>query len=786
MKKKIALLLAVIINLCTVFSFGLNESHAVSLTGNKGVRIAHYQPRNSSGVPESFLEYASKCGYNYILVDTNLYNSSARSDWDGAGGESRGGATLLRAFLKNEIKKANKYKLKFVPLISIGSIWSDSWEITSDNISWNTLTCDIDGKTRDFKSPTYTEGASGIDKSFDTYLGVLKKSMRDAKRELRDEGNPLFYNDLDYFHISYDEMFSLGSKDPYRMVAGYSSTADQEYIKKNGDNADAYYKLIASHIARRANQVSKVFPSTKTLLWADGFDEDDYSNGNRILSAWGTQGQGTIQLLTKNVLARQELLDVKDKIIMMPWHYEVCDSDKIVNQFKNAGYKIIFALSNGNRNISNWTKTWYNPDFTDTIVGACMTNWADADPNNAGKELYWESVPRPAKFVDLPYFAKVAGFYPENDDILSIKSSGTNTTDIDILSSDASGNSLVRAACGINISTSATMKALLADLDGDGSQEIIQISNENSLLKWTVLKNTSGAYNVSGNTSIVGTTSTIDFFTGDFDGDDKAEIIQLALVDGRLSYNVYKWNGNAMSQLYQRNNIAGAGALEYFVGDINGDGTADLVQFWEENGRINVGTWYSDESELKNGFGRTDIGGAGYIDFACGDMDRDGIMEIYQFWDDGGSFNLELYQCTDGSSDWKWSNTAFGIYMGTTDYEKILLGDYNGDGFIDICKVKTREPSDMIFEYYLSDGKGYKFFRSYGYGPCDKNSIIGYFPKDVDKDGKTDICVLKNTNGRLDIDTININKDSYINWNSIGNADGELFINKNSVAVPLH
>lgn len=106
-------------------------------------------------------------------------------------------------------------------------------------------------------------------------------------------------------------------------------------------------------------------------------------NGNRILPAWGPDGQGTIELTTKNVLDRPELRNVKDKIVMMPWHYEVCDSDKI----KNAGYKIIFALSNGNKNISNWTKTWYKEEFKDTIVGACMTNWSDADPNDNENEL---------------------------------------------------------------------------------------------------------------------------------------------------------------------------------------------------------------------------------------------------------------------------------------------------------------------------------------------------------------------------------------------------------------
>lgn len=180
---------------------------------------------------------------------------------------------------------------------------------------------------------------------------------------------------------------------------------------------------------------------------------------------------------------------------------------------------------------------------------------------------------------------------------------------------------------------------------------------------------------------------------------------------------------------------------------------------------------------------RHNLEGAGNMEFAFGDMDRDGIMEIYQFWDDEGSFNLKIYQCTDNSAHWKWSNVAFGIDMGNSDYEKILLGDYNGDGFLDICKVKKREPRHLILEYYMSDGKGYKNSRIVEYGYYNDSSIIDYFTKDVDRDGITDICILKNTYGRLTVDTINIGGHAYINITDLGIADGDVFINKNSGAI---
>src|SRR3954447_10210948 len=76
---------------------------------------------------------------------------------------------------------------------------------------------------------------------------------------------------------------------------------------------------------------------------------------------------------------------------------------------------------------------------------------------------------------------------------------------------------------------------------------------------------------------------------GDINGDGKAEIIQQWAAGSNLGTILYGWWGGAMAALWCQGNMGqGPGAVAWLIGDINGDGKAEIIQQWAAGS--NLGT----------------------------------------------------------------------------------------------------------------------------------------------------------------------------------------------------
>lgn len=72
---------------------------------------------------------------------------------------------------------------------------------------------------------------------------------------------------------------------------------------------------------------------------------------------------------------------------------------------------------------------------------------------------------------------------------------------------------------------------------------------------------------------------------GDVDGDRRKDVIQLWNNNGRLSI-IYYTGASLFHSAGFANTEQGTGALQYFMGDVDGDKRDDLIHLWNCNNRL--------------------------------------------------------------------------------------------------------------------------------------------------------------------------------------------------------
>jgi hypothetical protein len=75
----------------------------------------------------------------------------------------------------------------------------------------------------------------------------------------------------------------------------------------------------------------------------------------------------------------------------------------------------------------------------------------------------------------------------------------------------------------------------------------------------------------------------------DVNDDKQHEVVQLWENGGRLGMIIYRWTGSAMATLWGTTNWGqGAGGLSWLIGDLSGNGRANVAQQWANGGRLGM------------------------------------------------------------------------------------------------------------------------------------------------------------------------------------------------------
>jgi FG-GAP-like repeat len=252
------------------------------------------------------------------------------------------------------------------------------------------------------------------------------------------------------------------------------------------------------------------------------------------------------------------------------------------------------------------------------------------------------------------------------------------------------------------------------------------------------------------------------FLTGDFNGDQKTDLVHFVNDGGAGYIHIWKSNGDGTFTVDKSftpwiGYAVNSNSYNYLTGDFNGDGKTDLVHLFDNN---YIHTWLANNTGTfdtkalfspRSGYAI----GANNYKYLTGDFNGDGKTDLIHLvsndgvnvWFSKGDGTFEIKQPL-GFKPW---NT----YPVDSNQYKYITGDFNGDGktdlihFVKLFNTATNKDNSYV-HVWLSKGDG-TFEVKDGYSPWNKQGAFlpidysvdannfNFQTGDFNGDGKTDL-----------------------------------------------
>jgi RHS repeat-associated protein len=198
---------------------------------------------------------------------------------------------------------------------------------------------------------------------------------------------------------------------------------------------------------------------------------------------------------------------------------------------------------------------------------------------------------------------------------------------------------------------------------------------------------------------------------------------------------------------------AGSGALSYLTGDVDGDGRSDVIQLWNSNGYLAITTFAAADvgfSGPNTTVTSTPINGYEHR-FLVGDVNGDGKADVIDVKVVSNPFNVgQAYVVIDsfistgtGLFSSNPVRTTTGLLGWSSSPLTQVAGDVDGDGRTDLVLVLgsvVNGDSKWVPYVFLSQNGAFPNASSPGAGPF-LNDLTGLWPADVNGDGKIDLVM---------------------------------------------
>ncbi|WP_017454496.1 FG-GAP-like repeat-containing protein, partial [Herbaspirillum rubrisubalbicans] len=234
--------------------------------------------------------------------------------------------------------------------------------------------------------------------------------------------------------------------------------------------------------------------------------------------------------------------------------------------------------------------------------------------------------------------------------------------------------------------SAANHNILIADMDGDGRPDIVDVFNDNNLASIDVHLNNGSSFQGSRwKTQIGGFSQDQKWYAADVNGDGRADLINVFAENGNLSVDVHVNNGSGFdSSRWVNQNGWYGNDHPIFVADINGDGLADIVHVFNDQGFTSIDAYLSTGTSFVGSRWETRNSTYQGHRFFLGDATGDGLPDLIDVFNDAGSASIDVHlNSGSGFYDRRWA-TQMGGYW---DEQRWMMLDAKGDGMASLVNV---------------------------------------------------------------------------------------------------
>lgn len=275
-------------------------------------------------------------------------------------------------------------------------------------------------------------------------------------------------------------------------------------------------------------------------------------------------------------------------------------------------------------------------------------------------------------------------YYPEfkvgdfnGDGMADIAVDGTYDNSINILLGNGNGTFKARISFIYKPlpGTETNLQLEVADFNNDGALDFAVMNGEAPLSLGVFLGNGNGTFRAPIST----TTDIYNMATGDVNGDGIMDIVASQYYSP--TSRVLLGNGNGTFALGPTFSTPG-GSRGVNVIDVNGDGKLDMVSYGLSTSKFNV-AFGNGDGTFATGISYSAQNGSGFTRLNVGDINGDGAPDvIIADTQSGGSVDVYL---NNGQGGFTASTSYASSVLAGSAGGAIALGDYNGDGAIDIA-----------------------------------------------------------------------------------------------------
>ncbi|MFA5076242.1 MAG: putative glycoside hydrolase [Patescibacteria group bacterium] len=211
---------------------------------------------------------------------------------------------------------------------------------------------------------------------------------------------------------------------------------------------------------------------------------------------------------------------------------------------------------------------------------------------------------------------------------------------------------------------------LTTDIDVDGSLETL-IAGDRSVAIYNsagTLETTFYPYGEKYNKGI-------NLSFGDLNGDGTIEIITGTEKGGGPQIRVFNAQGRLINPGFFAYGSDYRGGVNVAVGDLNGDGTSEIIAGAGVGGGPQIRIFNKDGKLLSAGWFAFDANFRGGVNVAVGDINGDGAAEIVAAPGYGGKPEVKVYD----SRGKQLGNTFLAFDVGNRDGIEVMVNDINGD-----------------------------------------------------------------------------------------------------------